>query len=75
MEMQLRNHIYIQHSFEEPKLQIHVPSFVMLKVEQPPDVEKHSLQKGMLGKQYSVWFCLKKKNSANKVKLLLKTPN
>lgn len=39
-------------------LQIHAPSFAALKVEQPPDVERHLLQKGMLRKQYSVWFFL-----------------
>jgi len=47
----------------------------MLKVEQPPDVEKHSLQKEMLRKQYLVWFFLKKKNSASKVTILLETTN
>jgi len=37
-------------------LQIHVPSFAVLKVEQPPDVDvqRHPLQKGMLRKQYFV---------------------
>jgi hypothetical protein len=41
-------------------LQIHVPSFAALKVEQPPDVDvyKCPLQKGMLRKQYFVWFFL-----------------
>jgi len=47
----------------------------MLKVEQPPDVEKHSLQKEMLRKQYFEWFFLKKKNSVSKMTLLLETPN
>jgi len=44
-------------------LRIHVPNFAELKVEQPPDVGRHPLQKGMPGKQYFVWFFLQVKNS------------
>jgi len=45
-------------------LRIHVPNSAELKVEQPPDVGRHSLQKEMPGKQYFVWFYLQVKNSA-----------
>lgn len=50
----LTDFMYVQHSFEEPMLQIHVPSFAVLKVEQPPNAEKGSLQNERPKKQYSV---------------------
>lgn len=56
--------MYIQHSFEVPMLRIHVPSFAMLKVEQPPNVEKCSLQTERPRKQYSVWFFLQPTKSS-----------
>lgn len=62
--------MYIQHSFVVPKLQIHVPSFAMLKVELQLNAERCALQKEMLKRQYSVWFCLQpnKKQSIGKIK-------